>query len=76
MHLLHFLPSFYYQAKENCLSFLYINQKMKVNLPIFSPHFFHLSFHPEECVMNELCLCEVAEIYFTVSNIDFVPDAL
>lgn len=59
----------------NCLGFLFINQKMKVDLAIFFPSpslflFLHF-FHAEECVMNELCLCEVAEIHFIVSSMDF-----
>lgn len=59
-------------SRGNCLSFLFINQKMKVNLAIFpSPFFSPPSFHARECVMNELCLCEVAEIHFVVSNMDF-----
>lgn len=65
--LLRLLPS-----RGNCLSFLFINQKMKVNLAIFPPSLFFLYFfHAEQCVMNELCLCEVAEIHFVVSNMDF-----
>lgn len=59
-------------SRGNCLSFLFINQKMKVDPGcFFSPHFFLHFFHTEERVMNELCLCEVAEIHFIVSNIDF-----
>lgn len=66
--LLFLLPS-----SGNCLSFLFINQKMKVDLTIFfsPPYFFLHLFHAEECVMNELCLCEVVEIHFVVSSMDF-----
>lgn len=71
MHLSHssvpLLPN-----RGNCLCSLFINQKMKVDhtsppSPIFFVHFFHM----EAFVMNELCLCEVAEIHFNVSCIDF-----
>lgn len=58
----------------NCLRFLFINQKMRVDPAIFFPlpYFFPNFFHAKECVMNELCLCEVAEIHFLVSNMDFL----
>lgn len=71
MHLLHFRSCFYYQAEEIAsVSFSLIKKKSRSWL-FFSPHFFLHFFHTEERVMNELCLCEVAEIHFIVSNIDF-----
>lgn len=69
-----FSPRCLLLRRGNCLSFLFINQKMEVNLTVFSPLliFFLHFFHAKECVMNELCLCEVAEIHLAVSNIDFL----
>lgn len=73
MHLLHFLSSFYYQAQEIAsVSFSLIKKWKSISLFFFSPPYFFLHFfHAEECVMNELCLCEVVEIHFVVSSMDF-----
>lgn len=69
MHLLHFLPSFYYQAQEIASVSFSLIKKWKSISP--SPPPFPYFFHAEECVMNELCLCEVVQIHFAVSSMDF-----
>lgn len=72
MHLLHFLSSVYYQAEEIASVSYSLIKKMKVNLTPLPPLIFFLHFfRAKECVMNELCLCEVAEIHLVVSNMDF-----
>lgn len=73
MHLLHFLSPVYYQAEEIASVSYSLIKKWKSISPFFfpPPYFFLHFFHAKECVMNELCLCEVAEIHFVVSSMDF-----
>lgn len=72
MHLLHFLSPVYYQAEEIASVSYSLIKKWKSISPFFPPPYFFLHFfHAKECVMNELCLCEVAEIHFVVSSMDF-----
>lgn len=73
MHLLHFLSPVYYHAEEIASVSYSLIKKWKSISPFSSPLliFFLHFFHAKERVMNELCLCEVAEIHLVVSNMDF-----
>lgn len=73
LHLLHFPLLCLLPRWGNCLSFLFINQKKWKSISPFSPtpYFFIHFFHAKEFLINELSLCEVAEIHLVVSNLDF-----
>lgn len=67
-----FPTSVYYLAEEIASVSYSLIKKMKVNLPIFSHSYFFIHFfHAREFLINELSLCEVAEIHLVVSNLDF-----
>lgn len=67
-----FPSSVYYLAEEIASVSYSLIKKMKVNLPIFSHSLFFYSFLScQGFLINELSLCEVAEIHLVVSNLDF-----
>uniref|UniRef100_A0A7N6AH01 Sema domain-containing protein n=1 Tax=Anabas testudineus TaxID=64144 RepID=A0A7N6AH01_ANATE len=63
-----------WSPKQQCVkivSFFPANLSFDLTIFFSPPYFFLHLFHAEECVMNELCLCEVVEIHFVVSSMDF-----